>query len=262
LLGLERRAGATPTPAFAFTTFALGLVVVFYGSLLLQGAGTVTTLLVTEYGFFLLPTVAIIAAFGFSPRDTLSLRRPPAGGLIAAILIGMSAWAVAAGVLIRLLPPPESLVRALEQLLLIDGKPASLWIVWLAIGLTPALCEEAFFRGLILSGLRTLGVWPAVILCGLLFGLAHSSIYRLLPTFFIGVLLTWLVWRTGSIWTSIVAHALNNGIAATLVYNKSLAALVGAGSGMYLGWQPTAVATMVLAAGIVVLWRTKPAARA
>jgi sodium transport system permease protein len=259
LLGLERRAGAVPTPAFAFTTFALGLVVVFYGSLLLQGTGTVTTLLVTEYGFFLLPTVVLVAAFGFSPRQTLSLRRPPLGGLVAAVLIGGSAWAVAAGVLIRLLPPPESLVRALEQLLLIDGKPASLWVVWLVIGVTPALCEEAFFRGLILSGLRRLGVWPAVIVCGLLFGLAHSSIYRLLPTFFMGVLLTWLVWRTGSIWTGILAHALNNGIAASLVYNKELAAMVGAGSETFLGWKPTAVATLVLAAGIVVLLRTRPA---
>jgi len=258
LLGFERQPGAEPTPAFAFTTFAFGLVVVFYGSLLLQGAGTVTTLLVTGYGFFLLPTVLLVAAYGFSPRRTLSLRRPPVGGLIAAVLIGCSAWAVAAGVLIRLLPPPESLVKALEQLLLLDGKPASLWVVWLVIGVTPAICEEAFFRGLILSGLRRLGPWPAIIICGLLFGLAHSSIYRLLPTFFIGVLLTWLVWRTGSIWTSIVAHTLNNGIAATLVYNKALAAMVGAGSEQFLGWKPTAVAMLVLAAGIVVLMRTRP----
>jgi sodium transport system permease protein len=258
LLGLERQPGAEPTPAFAFTTFALGLVVVFYGSLLLQGAGTVTTLLVTEYGFFLLPTLLLLTAFGFSPVRTLSLRRPPLGGLVAAMLIGASAWAVAAGVLIRVLPPPESLVRALEQLLLVDGKPAPLWVVWLVIGVTPALCEEVFFRGLILSGLRRLGAWPAIVLCGLLFGLAHSSIYRLLPTFFIGTLLTWLVWRTGSIWTSIVAHALNNGIAATLVYNKELAALVGAGSEPYLGWKPTAVAALVLAAGIVLLQRTRP----
>jgi len=261
LLGFERQPGAEPTPAFALTAFAFGLVAVFYGSLLLQGTGTVTTLLLTEYGFFLLPALLLVAAFGFPLRKTLSLRRPPMGGLIAAVLIGCSAWAVAAGVLIRLLPPPESLVKALEQLLLIDGKPASLWVVWLVVGVTPAVCEEAFFRGLILAGLRRLGVWPAVIVCGLLFGLAHSSIYRLLPTFFMGVLLTWLVWRTGSIWTSILAHALNNGIAATLVYNKELAAMLGAGSDAFLGWKPTAVATLVLAAGIAVLLRTRPVVR-
>ncbi len=253
LLGFDRQKDGVPGPAFVLTAFAGVLVLTFYGSLLLRASGTVLTLLVTEYGFFLAPTLVAVAVFGFGFRRTLAIRRPPVLGLVAAVLIGGSAWAVASGVLIRVLPPPESLVRALEQLLLLDGKPASLWVVWLVIALTPAVCEELFFRGLLLSGLRRLGVWPAIAGCALLFGLAHSSIYRLLPTFFIGLLLSWLVWRTGSIWTSIVAHALNNGIAATLVYNKALAAAVGAGSQAFLGWKPTLAAATALAAGLLLL---------
>jgi len=144
-------------------------------------------------------------------------------------------------------------VHALEQLLLLDGAPAPLWLVWLVIGVTPALCEELFFRGLVLSGLRRLGLWPALLGCALLFGLAHSSVYRLIPTFFIGLMLSWLVWRTGSIWTGILAHALNNGIAATLVYSKPLAAAFGAGTQAYLGWKPTLAGVAALAAGLVVL---------
>ena len=54
-------------------------------------------------------------------------------------------------------------MRALERLLLLDGAPAPLWLVWLIIAVTPALCEEFFFRGLVLSGLRRLGLWPALI---------------------------------------------------------------------------------------------------
>ena len=253
LLGLERQPGGTPTPAFVLTCFALVLVLAFYGSLLLHSAGTMATLLVTEYGFFLAPTLLLVAGFGFAFKRTLALRRPPLVGLVAAVLIGSSAWAVAAGLLIRLLPPPESLVRALEQLLLLDGAPAPLWLVWLVIGITPAICEELFFRGLVLSGLRRLGLWPALLTCALLFGLAHSSVYRLIPTFFIGLLLSWLVWRTGSIWTSILAHALNNGIAATLVYSKPLAAALGAGTQAYLGWKPTLAAVVVLATGMLLL---------
>jgi sodium transport system permease protein len=253
LLGFERRAGATPTPAFALTAFALVLVLTFYGSLLLKSAGAIGTLLVTEYGFFLAPTLLLIAGFGFAFTRTLAIRRPPIVGLVAAALIGSSAWAVAAGLLIRVLPPPESLVRALEQVLLLDGSPAPLWLVWLVIAVTPALCEELFFRGLVLSGLRRLGLWPALLTCALLFGLAHSSVYRLIPTFFIGLLLSWLVWKTGSIWTGILAHALNNGIAATLVYNKTLAAAFGAGTQPYLGWKPTLGAVVVLVIGLGLL---------
>ena len=258
LLGFERQTGGTPTPAFALTAFALVLVLAFYGSLLLQSAGTIATLLVTEFGFFLAPTLLLVVGFGFSFTRTLALRRPPLVGLVAAVLIGSSAWAVVAGVLLRLLPPPESLVRALEQLLLLDGAPAPLWLVWLVIGITPAISEELFFRGLVLSGLRRLGMWPALLTCALLFGLAHSSVYRLIPTFFIGFLLSWLVWKTGSIWTSILAHALNNGIAATLVYSKPLAAALGAGTQAYLGWKPTLAAVVVLATGLLMLRYVPP----
>jgi sodium transport system permease protein len=256
LLGFERREGAEPTPAFALTAFALVLVLTFYGSLLLKSSGTMATLLVTEYGFFLAPTLLLILGYGFAFRRTLALRRPPLLGFLAAVLIGSSAWAVVAGLLIRLLPPPESLVRALEQLLLLDGAPAPLWLVWLVIAVTPALCEEMFFRGFVLSGLRRLGLWPAILTCALLFGVAHSSVYRLIPTFFIGLLLSWLVWKTGSIWTGIVAHALNNGVAATLVYHKTLAAAFGAGSQSYLGWKPTLAACVMLATGLLLLRRS------
>jgi sodium transport system permease protein len=96
-------------------------------------------------------------------------------------------------------------------------------------------------------------MWPALLTCALLFGLAHSSVYRLIPTFFIGFLLSWLVWKTGSIWTSVLAHALNNGIAATLVYSKPLAAALGAGTQAYLGWKPTLAAVVTLATGMLLL---------
>ena len=46
----------------------------------------------------------------------------------------------------------------------------------------------------------------------------------------LGAALAVLALRSGSIWPGVLAHALNNGIAATLVYNKGLAAMVGAGS--------------------------------
>jgi len=259
LLGFDRKADAQPTPTFAFTVFAVLLVLIFYGSLLLQGAGTVTTVIVTEYGFFLAPTLLLVFAFRFPPVRTLSLRRPPVLGLMAAVLIGCSAWTFVGGVLLRLLPPPESLVRALEKMLLLDGKPTSLWVVWLLIGVTPAICEELFFRGFVLSGLRKLGMVPAILVCALLFGLAHSSIYRLIPTMFIGGLLTWLVWRTGSVWCSVVAHAINNGLAATLVFNKELGDALGANTQAFLGWPLTLAGTLVLAAGVALLLVVKPA---
>jgi len=253
LLGADIRSRALPGPGVAVVAFAIVLVVVFYGSLLLQRAGMIASLLVTEYAFFLLPTLGLVFWLGYPARDTLALRRPPLRALVGCVLIGLSAWTIAGGLLIRLLPPPDSLVRALQRILLLDGKSAPLWIVWLVIGVTPAVCEELFFRGLVLSGFRRLGIVSALLGSALLFGLAHSSVYRLLPTAFLGVLFGYAVWRTGSIACSMLAHAVNNALTATIVSAPAYFQWLGMGKGQFVPWRITAAGCAIAAVGVLLI---------
>jgi sodium transport system permease protein len=255
VFSIERRAGGHPTPVTGLLLFAIVMVAVFYGSLFLERFGMVATLLVVELGFFLAPALGAAAIFGYDWRQTFALRRPAALALAGAVLIGLGAWTVAGGILIRLLPPPESLARAMEKLLLLDGQPVPLWIVWLAIGVTPAVCEELFFRGFVMSGLRSTGAWPAALISALLFGVAHASIYRLMPTLFLGILFGVLVWRTGSIVCSIVAHALNNSLMATIVHSKAVADWLGVAGSEFLRWDLTIAGTVVTAIGVALIWR-------
>jgi sodium transport system permease protein len=254
ILGLQRRQGGVPSSMFAICGFAAMLVLVFYGSLLLERRGILVTLLATEYAFFLLPTLAVVLGLGFSARETLSLQRPSMRAVAGSVLLGLSAWTFAVGVLVRLLPPPDSLVRSLERLLLLDNRQAPLWVVWLVIGLTPAVCEELFFRGFVFAGLRRLGIWWAIVLSALMFGLAHSSVYRLLPTFFLGLLFGLAVWRSGSVATSIIAHALNNGLMATIALSPAFARALGMGQTQYLPWAQTLAGCAVLALAVWLIW--------
>lgn len=212
---LERTGRARPSASLSLGLFAVILVLAFYGSLLVQKAGLVVSIVAVEYGFFLLPVVVAIAAAKLSWRETLGLRWPGWRALAASVLLGLAAWTVAGGLLVRLLPPPESLVRALEKILLIEGS-VPLWGAWLVVALTPALCEELFFRGFMLSGMRSWGMWPALLVTAVLFGLAHASVYRMLPTLFLGLVFGYAVWKTRSVVCGIIAHALNNGLMATL----------------------------------------------
>lgn len=253
---IERAKNSLPTPAFALTAFAIIFVVAFYGSLLLEKATIITMMLVTQYGFFLLPVIALTLAMKFSPRETFSFRMPHWRAMLAAVLMGLSGWAVIGGLAIRLLPPPESLVRAMEKILLLGDKPVPLWALWLAVGITPAICEEVLFRGLILSGLRRLGMWPAILISALLFALAHSSIYRLLPTLLMGILLGYIVWRTGSILCSIIVHALNNGLMATLVHSQTLLAKLNLADNQFLPWSVTIAGAVILVLSLAVLQST------
>jgi sodium transport system permease protein len=128
-----------------------------------------------------------------------------------------------------------------------------LWVVWLVVAITPAICEELLFRGLLLSALRGLGMWPALLITSLLFGLAHASIYRLLPTLFLGLVFGYLVWRSGSVLTGIVAHALNNGLMATLVHYRPLGEFRNLGQSVFLPWDLIAVGSMVMITGLLLL---------
>jgi sodium transport system permease protein len=255
----ERRGGSpsTPTPGIALVVFAVALVIAFYASLSLRGLPIHYTVLLLQYGGFLLPALAVVWLFGFEARRTLALWRPPLATIGLAVVLGATAWLFAGGVVSRLLPPPESLTRALQRLIQLGDDPMPLWVVWLVLGLTPGVCEELFFRGLIFSGMRRLGAWPAVLLTALLFALAHASIYRLLPTFILGVVLGVLRWRSGSVVPGIAMHAVNNGLIGTLAQRPALASWIGMDmTSGDLPWAPVVAGSAVMAAALAVLWRT------
>ena len=85
------------------------------------------------------------------------------------------------------------------------------------------LVEEWLFRGFLLPPLqRRVGDVAAVVISGVLFGLAHlSDPYAVFPLVVLGMGLGWLRIRSGSIWPGALVHAANNAIAL-------VASLIGA----------------------------------
>ena len=80
------------------------------------------------------------------------------------------------------------------------------------VGLIPSICEEILFRGYAQRLLeKSWGIWAAIIIGGLLFGLFHIRLTQLIPLAMIGMLLGWLVWRSGSIYPAMAGHFVNNG---------------------------------------------------
>ncbi len=93
----------------------------------------------------------------------------------------------------------------------------------LLIALSPAICEELFFRGALLSGLRRdLPAWKIVAFEMLFFGAVHMSIYRFAPTAILGGLLAWITLRSRSILPAMLLHATYNGM-LVLKEDKGLA---------------------------------------
>lgn len=176
--------------------------------------GLVATLwlLLPVLGFFSIRRTAERA--GESLRSALWLHLPRPSHLCAALLAA-PALARLASVWIdwqqRVLPLPSSMTSG-------SGLPPELtelstgWM-FVALALSPGICEELFFRGAILSGLRRdLPAWRSVFWQALLFGAVHASIYRFAPTATLGALLAMLTLRSRSLIPAMVLHISYNGL--------------------------------------------------
>lgn len=104
-----------------------------------------------------------------------------------------------------------------EILALINQK--GVWVSLLIIAVFAPFYEEIIFRGIILNGSsKHIGFIPANILQATLFGIVHFNL-ALFPFYFIfGLITGYLVKRTGGLFTGIIFHALNNGIAVLALY--------------------------------------------
>ena len=97
------------------------------------------------------------------------------------------------------------------------------------------ICEEIFFRGFLYRILRgRMGLWPALVINGALFGSVHLGSGGPLAVALIaplGFLLCLVYERSGSIYPCIALHALNNAIVAAAEFDRvsGIALLMGAG---------------------------------
>jgi len=80
------------------------------------------------------------------------------------------------------------------------------------VAFVPAICEETLYRGYVMRAFqKSWGIWPAIILSGLLFGLYHVQLSNLIPLASLGMLFAYITWTTKSILPAMVAHFINNG---------------------------------------------------
>ncbi len=83
------------------------------------------------------------------------------------------------------------------------------------IGLAAGLSEELFFRGYALSKLRQVGGWgAAVAVTALLFGFIHFDPVHSTAAAAMGLFLGVATVASGSVWPAVVAHVVNNTLAA------------------------------------------------
>lgn len=209
--------GAALFPRHVLRWF-LGFWVLFFVISLWFGEelGVRGQILVNLVGIFFGGTLLLLRRYRLPVREALSLRMPHPAVWVATLIGAPSALLVGIGlaefVNTWVFPVPDEVLEAFGQAL--AGPELPLWQLILFLAVMPGIFEELAFRGVLLHGLRKrMGPWATALAVGAVFGFFHVSLFRILPTAWLGVILAGVVLLSGSIWPAVVWHALNNAIA-------------------------------------------------
>ncbi len=214
--GLERgewQGGPALFPRRVLAWFAVMWVAIFLGASIvplfrnLHGQLLFNLVIVMLGGSLLM-----IRHYRLDLREALALR-PVRPVVILAVVLGAPGLFLTGVALARLsgllFPVPERMLEEFGRTLMPEAIPV--WEMLLILAVLPGICEEIAFRGALLHGLRRR--YSPVVLClvvGLIFGLFHLDLVRVLPTAFLGVTVAAVTLVTGSLYPAMLWHALHN----------------------------------------------------
>ncbi len=167
--------------------------------------------------YFLIFKKATLGNIGFRKGRSI-FKVGVLGGLLIFILV------VVIGILIELLIPMEPNLQPFAQIVL-EAKNNKEFFILLSIGsILAPLGEEIYFRGLVYPVFKKKwGIKKGMLLTGAFFALLHFDLIRFIPLMVGGAGLAYLYEKTGSIFTSMLAHGTWNGIMMVLLFITDIA---------------------------------------
>ena len=153
-------------------------------------------------------------------REALALHRVETRSLAPLVLIVLGSVTVFSELYVviqRIVPVPEAFESMLRDLLQMTNTGDVVATLIIAVIVAPAL-EEALFRGVLLQGLaRRYGPHTASFWTAAFFALFHLyNPWQILPTFFLGLILAWVVLATRSLLAAMFVHSIFNGLSLAI----------------------------------------------
>lgn len=178
-------------------------------------------IVVTQFLFMLLPTLWVVRHWHTGRvRHYLRLQGARAGEVllaVAATICIIPSGAYIANALMNLLHVPDELLKANAELFTARSLPELCWLV-VVIALTPAICEEIFFRGYVQRTMERAVAGRSVIIVGVAFGLFHLQPLSLISLSILGLVFGYFFYRSKSLLPSMAAHFTNNALAVLSLY--------------------------------------------
>jgi membrane protease YdiL (CAAX protease family) len=170
-------------------------------------------ILIPQLLFLTVPIILYFIITKASVKETLLLNRLDGINILLTIGIGI------------FIQPFMGLVNLISQLFF-ENKVTDtissltsfpLWLLLLLVAVLPAINEEIITRGILLSNYKNTTIMKAALVSGLCFGMLHLNGNQFSYAFFMGIVLSFLVKITGSIYSSMLVHFLINGLQMCLL---------------------------------------------
>ncbi|HEY6951030.1 MAG TPA: CPBP family intramembrane glutamic endopeptidase [Bacteroidota bacterium] len=177
--------------------------------------------LISEFAFLLVPALWLVKRWHSS--DVRGYIRLKNGAIVEILIAVLATLAVIptgefiADNLVKLMHIPARLLEINAEVFTSRSELEFGWLI-IVVCVTPAICEEVFFRGFIQRTFeRTMG-WKSVLLIGFLFGLFHFQPLGLITLSILGILFGYFFYRSKSLYPSMAAHFTNNLVAIAVLY--------------------------------------------
>ena len=178
-------------------------------------------IVVTQFLFMLVPTLWVVRRWHtMDIRRYIRLRSARPGEIVlavAATLCIIPASSYIANALMDLLSVPEEILKTRMELFTASSIPELCWLI-IVIAVTPAICEEIFFRGYVQRTMERRIGGRSVIIVGVLFGLFHLQPLSLISLSILGLVFGYFFYRSASLIPSMAAHFVNNALAVASLY--------------------------------------------
>jgi uncharacterized protein len=113
----------------------------------------------------------------------------------------------------------EPPVQPIVEVFILEKRASVLWISTLFAAIFGPVAEEIFFRGFLYpAAKKKWGIFAAIMGTSFIFSLLHSHLVGFLPIMALGVLLTYLYEKTGSLLVPITVHIMHNVGMVVLVF--------------------------------------------
>lgn len=200
----------------AVVLYAIAMLLLVYVGSLMQLKWGMIGIALTEIMFLAL-TIGLAYYIKTDFIRLFSIKKPRLKGIIGGVILWVGAFAVTLVIVqftIFLFP---SSIETIEKLDASMFEIDNLWINLIVIAFLPAVCEETLYRGFIFGSLRRKdnNLWPMII-TSLMFSVMHIYPIKIIPTAILGMVLVYVLYKTQSIFVSMIIHFINNGIVVVL----------------------------------------------